>query len=127
MESFEVLIVPIGGVQIGIDAEQISSLQSYTVERANGLDWLHQPLALEPPEDGFDDLSILYLKNSHNRCSFITTKPVEMIRVTARDIKPFPRIMEPWVRQRGLWAVLCHGQRLIYLLDFVLLNVSQPE
>jgi chemotaxis signal transduction protein len=117
--TLKLLLFSVGGVRFGCDAEQAEKVATYGGQAADDLFWFHQELGYGGVSVVYRAPSIVTVRTEDARSyRVIIDMMEEFIEVTADDICPFPRFMEPFFLRKGMWGVVQRGGGMILLLDF---------
>lgn len=117
--SLQCLLFSIGGVRFGVDVDQIASISPHDGKEIEDFFPLHSTIGLNGREILYNVPTVLTIRGSGKRnCRVLIEAPEDLIDIRMEEIRPFPPVIEPFVRPRGLWAIWVQNQKQVLLLDF---------
>ena len=120
--NLNLLLFSLAGVCFGVDVAQIREMSTYDGKEAEDLFWFHQELGMEGKELIYDAPTVLVIRTGDARkYRVIIDTPADLVDIRIDEIWPFPRIMAPFVMQKGMWGVALRGERKILIVDFLFL------
>lgn len=122
LPPLNLLLFSVGGVVFGIDTDQVAGISAYESEDDADLVWFHEEL-------GYGDKGVSYQSPTvvTIRCKaavpyrVIIDSMEDIAEFSQADICGFPPLIEPFALRKGIWGVLLRGERMVILLDFMIL------
>ncbi|OGR38852.1 MAG: hypothetical protein A2051_07110 [Desulfovibrionales bacterium GWA2_65_9] len=114
------LLFSVGGVHFGVATDQVLGTTGYKgpgQAQGEAPFWFHR--AVEFPSDPayIEPTAVLVKPKGQEACSVIIDAMQEIIEVGVDEIQPFPAVLEPFARRKGLWGVCPRFGRMFLLVD----------
>jgi chemotaxis signal transduction protein len=118
--SLNLLLFSVGGVNFGIDADQIAAITAYDGEFAGDLFWFHEELEFGKTSLVYRSPTIVTVRiGALQTYRVIIDSMEEIAEFSLNDIRPFPPLVEGFALRRGMWGILVRNGRVVLLLDFL--------
>lgn len=114
------LLFSVGGVHFGVTTDQVLGTTGYKDPGHSRMDaplWFHKAVGFPSDPAYIEPTAVLVKPKGREICSVIIDAMQEIIEVCADEIKPFPAVLEPFARRKGLWGVCPRFGRMFLLVD----------
>lgn len=126
--ELNLLLFSVGGVQFGVDAGQVAEMHAYGGEREEDLFWFHEEIPLGDHGGTYRSPTVISIRTTDDRPYRVIIDLMEDIGTFGPgDIRLFPALVEPFVRQNGMWGILPRDGKLVLLVDFTRLTKNRPD
>ena len=116
--SLHLFLFSVGGACIGVDADQVSSIEAYDSDD-NSLTWFHEIMNYGVRTVDYIRPAVITLKTASCLPRRLIVDSIEEItEIALEEIYPFPELLEPYLLTYGLWGILIRRNRMIFIMDF---------
>jgi hypothetical protein len=122
------LLFSVGGVNFGADTGQVLGTAAHQGEGGPQEPppvWFHKAVEFARSPAYVEPTALLVKPRGRAACRVIIDAMQEIVEVDADEIKPFPAVLEPFARRRGLWGVYPRAGRMFFLVDLERLADTQ--
>jgi len=122
------LLFSMGGVDFGAEAGQVLGAAAHasgTGEQETPPLWFHRAVDFAGEPAYLSPTAVLVNTREKTPCRVIIDAMQEIVEVGAQEIRPFPAVLEPFARRKGLWGVFPRAGRMFFLVDLERLADTQ--
>lgn len=120
------IMFSVGGVLFGVDAGLVAEITGFNDDEVEGSVWFHDALGYScAPPDYLAPVIVSIRTEGSRQFNVIIDAMEDIVEISVTDIRPFPPLLEQVVRSKGLWGVVERCGRLVLLVDFHLMQLSE--
>jgi hypothetical protein len=119
--ALNLLLFTVGGVAFGCDADQAASIAACREEQASDLFWFHEELGFRGAPVSYREPTTVTVRTGGQSYRVIIDALDEIVEFGRSDLQPLPALLEPFALRKGIWAVVRRKDKLVLLVDFLLL------
>lgn len=113
--DLDLILFRVGGVRYGADAGEVGAAMALGGAAPEGLRWFHESMAYPGGPVDYRRPMVLALRG--DTAQVVVDDLEDIVRIPIAELLPFPSLIEPAVRGKGLWAIARRGRELILLVD----------
>lgn len=114
------LLFSVGGINFGVDTGQVlgtSTQGSGTDPQEDAPLWFHRSMGSMGDPSYAEPTTILVKSTRQEGCRVVIDAMQEIIEVGVDEILPFPAVLEPFARRKGMWGVYPRLGHMFLLVD----------
>lgn len=122
------LLFSVGGVHFAVATDQVLGTTAYEDDGHAQEDaplWFHRAVEFTSDPAYLEPTAVTVKSKGQRTCRVIIDAMQEIVEVGAGEIKPFPAVLEPFARRKGLWGVFPRFGRMFFLVDMERLADTQ--
>lgn len=121
-DTLNLLVFSVGGVSFGIDADQVATISAYKSEGTANLVWFHKELDYGDKAVSYYSPTVVTIRSEAALPYQVVIDSMEdIIEYNQNEIHCFPKMLEQFALRKGIWGILLKNEKMVLLLDFMLL------